>query len=395
MNEMAFAEKDYPTNENLSRLRARRGIKWHTHPTDVLPAWIADMDFDVAAPIRDFLIDTARAGDLGYPPALDSDPLAEIFCARMAQRYGWRPEATRVELLTDIVQGLYIALEQYSNPGQGVVIQTPIYPPFLVAADEVGRPALCNPLRFGGDGFEIDLDGLVDLLRRHDARVLMLCNPHNPSGRVLRHDELEAIAELALAHDLVVLSDEIHADLTYPGHHHIPFASLGPEVAARTVTFYSATKAFNTAGIRCAVAAFGSEELHARFARVPRRVRGGLGIFATGVTRVAWTRCAAWLAQTRKKLRVNRDHLGARLAAEFPEIGYVAPQATYLAWLDCRALGIGPDPAKFFLDTARVALMDGSRFGEPGRGWVRLNFATETEILDLMLDRMHAAIARV
>jgi len=394
MNDTAIPDEAGAALPTLHRLHARRGIKWSAHPADVIPAWIADMDFEVAAPIREFLMDAARASDLGYPPALDTDPLAEIFCERMARCYDWRPEIARVELLSDIVQGLYIALDRYSNPGQGVVIQTPIYPPFLSAAKEVGRPALCNPLRLGAHGFEIDLDGLRDLLIHHDARILMLCNPHNPSGRVLRRDELEGIAELALAHDLVVLADEIHADLTYPGHLHIPFASLGPEVAARTVTFYSATKAFNTAGIRCAVAAFGSKDLQARFTRVPRRVRGGMGVFATAVTRIAWTRCEAWLARTRKRLHANRAHLSTRLAADLPELGYVAPQASYLAWLDCRALDLAPDPAGFFLEHARVALMDGSRFGAPGRGWVRLNFATEPEILDSILDRMRAALDR-
>jgi len=352
------------------------------------------MDFEVAAPIREFMINATHSSDLGYPPAVDADPLPEIFRARMQQLFHWRPAGARVELLTDIVQGLYIALAQYSEAGQGVIIQTPIYPPFLSAVNEVGRPALYNPLRCGAGGFEIDVDGLRDLLLHHDARILMLCNPHNPTGRVLRRDELEAIAELAVAHDLVVLADEIHADLTYSGHTHIPFASLGPEIEARTVTFYSATKAFNTAGIRCAVAAFGNKDLHALFMRVPRRVRGGLGIFATEVTRIAWTRCATWLARTRERLEANRDHLSARLAANLPDMGYVAPQATYLAWLDCRAFDLTPDPASFLLEHARVALMDGSRFGEPGRGWVRLNFATEPEILDAILDRMSAALAR-
>ncbi len=388
---MAVAEPRAGIEAELAALHRRRGVKWSAHPPDVVAAWIADMDLEVAAPIREYIARAAHSSDLGYPPRLDGDPLPEVFCQRMLARFGWSPDPARVELLGDVVQGLYIALECYARRGDGVLIQTPIYPPFLAAAAETGRRAVTVPLVAGAGGFELDVDATAEAAAR--ARVLMLCNPHNPTGRVLRRAELEALAEIALAHDLVVLADEIHADLVYRGQRHIPFASLGPEIAERTVTFNSATKAFNTAGVRCAVAHFGSVALQRRFNRLPRRIRGGLGILATEVTRLAWTECAPWLADTLARLEDNRDRLAERLARDFPGLVHHRPEATYLAWIDCRGLGLEPDPAAFFLRRARVALEDGARFGEPGRGWVRLNFATSPVMLEEILDRLEGALA--
>jgi len=345
---------------------SRRGVKWCAHGDGIIPAWIADMDLPVAEPIREFIRAAAASSDLGYPPRVNCDPLPRVFAERMRQRYGWSPNPQRVELLADIVQGIYIALDRYSAPGDGVLIQTPIYPPFLAAVDETRRRPLLEPLTCDKQGFGIDFARLR--ARAAEARVLMLCNPHNPTGRVMTRDELTAIAEIAEEHDLIVLADEIHADLAYSGHRHVPFASLGAEVEARTVTFNSAPKAFNTAGIRCAVAAFGSEELHRRFSEVPRRVRGGLGIFATEVTRIAWTECDQWQRSTMATLEANRDHLAARLGVELPALGYRPPEATYLAWLDCRDLDLGARPGGYFLERAGVALEEGERFGEAGRG---------------------------
>src|SRR5690606_36437248 len=207
----------------------------------------------------------------------------------------WSVDPERVEVLADVVQGIHVAIDRFTAPGEGVVVQTPVYPPFLGALPESGRRLVENPLVWTGTRYEMDLDGLRTALGRDGAHLLLLCHPQNPTGRVFTRAELEALADVVLAHDLVVVSDEIHGDLAFAEHPFVPFASLGPEVAARTITLTSATKAFNIPGLRCAVAAFGSRELHRRFAGVPRHLRGGINLFGLAATRAAWEAGQPWL----------------------------------------------------------------------------------------------------
>lgn len=371
-------------------LRRRLGIKWSKYPDDVIPAWVADMDFPLAPPIRDYLRQAVDDSDVGYPKKAGDEPLPEVFAARMQQRFGWQIPTLHASLVTDVVQALYLAIDAYSEPGAGVIIHTPIYPPFLAAVEDTGRTLLANPLTRAANGFELDFDRLAKMAA--SAQIMMLCNPHNPSGRVFTRVELEKLADLALTHDLVVLSDEIHSDLTYPGHRHIPFASLDPQIAARTVTFNSATKAFNTAGLRVAIAAFGSEELKRRFDSVPERVRGGLSVFAAEVTKIAWTECDDWLADALTYLQANRDFLAEHLRERASDVEFAVPEGTYLAWLDFSALDLGEDPYEFFLSRAKVALSPGPSFGDTGRDCARLNFATSRPILEQIIERLCGAM---
>ncbi|MDD9802680.1 MAG: pyridoxal phosphate-dependent aminotransferase [Deltaproteobacteria bacterium] len=378
---------------DLAQLRRRRGEKWALFPPEVLPLWVADMDFPVAQPIRQRLQQALDDGDLGYPrhPALT--PLRELFAERMQQRFAWQIPPRRVELITEVVQGMQVAVHQFCAPGDGVIVQTPIYPPFLETVHSLKRRLIENPLRHGADGFAMDLDGLrAKASSSERARVLLLCNPHNPSGRAFTRAELEAVAEIAVAHDLTVISDEIHADLTYSGRRHIPLASLSPEIAERTLTLYSASKSFNLAGLRCAFAAFGGDDLRARFLQHPRGLRGGLGALGLLATESAWRHGDGWLAELLVHLQSNRDFTAEFLRAEMPGVVHTPPEATYLAWLDCRALKLAPSPCAFFLKQAKVALSDGPDFGAPGAGFVRLNFATSRAILGEALERMAKAL---
>jgi cystathionine beta-lyase len=222
-----------------------------------------------------------------------------------------------------------------------------------------------------------------------------LCNPHNPTGRVLERQQLEAIAALAVERDLVVVADEVHADLVYSGHTHIPFASLSPEVAAHTITITSATKAYNIPGLRCGVMHFGSERLRDRFrAAFPDRMLGVVNRFGLEATMVAWRECGGWLDEVLRVLSVNRARITDVLAAELPGVHWYPPQATYLAWLDCRSIEPGLEsPRQHFLDRARVALTDGEEFGPGGEGCVRLNFGTSPEILEDILARMAGSLS--
>jgi cystathionine beta-lyase len=376
-----------------SSRRPSRGEKWGTYPEDVLPAWVADMDFPIAEPIRRVLRSAVERSDLGYPVHPAPTDVPEIVATRVEHRFGWRPDPGNVEILADVVQGMYVALQQFSEPGDGVIVQTPIYPPFLASVRRMERRAIENPLSWGARGYAVDIEGLRESARS-GARLLLLCNPHNPSGRVFRREELEAIAEVALENDLTVVSDEIHADLVYAGHRHIPFASLSDEVAARTIALTAPSKAFNIAGLRCAVAIFGAAELKRRFCALPRHLRGGIGILGIESLRAAWRHGQPWLDQVLAYLQSNRDHLAEFVSGELHGIALHPPEATYLAWLDCRALSLEPDPYRFFLERGRVALSNGAAFGAVGRGFVRFNFATSRPILDAVLARMAEALRK-
>lgn len=381
-----------PQLPDIDRLRRRRNNKWRNYPPDVLPAWIADMDFPAAAPILDLLREMVDASDLGYPRKPPLEPLQAALVDRMRRRHGWNVDAARIEVLADVIQGVYIALETLGEPGQGTWLHTPAYPPMLVAAAETGRPAIHDPLVPTATGYALDLERVERDLPAN-ARFLLLCNPHNPTGRVLTRAELERLAEIALRRDLIILSDEIHADLVYPNYRHLPMAGLAPEVAERTITFTSATKAFNIAGLRCAFAVFGSETLHRRFNDCPRRLRGGLNAFGADATRVAWTQCDDWLASVMDYLDDNRQMIADFVADRLPGVVYRKPESTYFAWVDCRQLDLNEEPYDFFLREAKVALMPGPEFGPEGAGWTRINFATSREILGQVLQRMADALA--
>jgi cystathionine beta-lyase len=257
---------------------------------------------------------------------------------------------------------------------------------------ETGRRLVENRLIPKAGGWEIDFEGLGNAIDA-ETRIFLLCNPHNPSGRVFGRAELERLAERVLEHDLIVVADEIHADLIFDGGVHVPFAALGPEIEERTVTLNSASKSFNIPGLRCSVAHFGSAALLERFdALYPRHVRGGLGMPGLYATIAAWREGQPWLDEALAYLEANRNYLMGELASRFPGIRCEAPQGTYLAWLDCSGLGWTGSPAARFLERGQVALSDGSKFGAGFEPFVRLNFATSREILEQVLQRMETAI---
>lgn len=375
---------------DLERLRARLSVKWQQYGRECLPAWVAEMDFPVAPAIRATLQRALEHDDFGYPQTQDVIGLPALFAERMRARYGWVLDAERVEVLSDVVQGIYIALMGFTAPGAGVVVQTPIYPPFLDSVVKLGRRLQLCPLVDNGERHGIDFERLARACE--GARMLLLCHPHNPTGRVFTREELTRIAEIAQAGDLLVVSDEIHADLSFTEEPFVPFGSLGPEVAERTVTLSSASKAFNIAGLRCAVAHFGSRTLQDRFnACVPGHARGGVGILGQYCTRAAWQGGEPWLADVKSTLDHNRHFLVDALRRRLPEVGVHLPEATYLAWLDCARLALPVSPAAFFIEHAQVALSDGAWFGPGFEHCVRFNFATSKPILAELVERLISA----
>lgn len=373
-------------------LRRRRGVKWRRYPEDVLPAWVADMDFLVAGPVDDAVRRVVEQGDYGYPDRAGDDAVELAFAEHMRARHGWAVDPEGVIAVSDLVQAITASIVAYSSPGEGVVVQTPIYPPFLRAIGTTGRRRIANPLRDDGTRFVLDpteLESLID----GGTRLLLVCNPHNPTGRVFERRELEALGRLAVERDLVIVCDEIHSDLVYSGHRHLPIASLGPEIAARTITLASATKGFNIAGLRCAVMHFGSPALLARFRdAIPAGMLGHAGAIGADATVAAWRHGQPWLDGVLRQLEVNRDRVRA-WAEGIEGLRHHTPEATYLAWLDWSALGLpGACAQEFFLERARVGLSAGQDFDEVADQCVRLNFATAPELLERLLSRMSGSL---
>ena len=371
----------------LQAAAQRPGVKWSRPDPGVIPAWIADMDFPIAPAIVE-AVARRTALDVGYPSWLEdagAGPLAEAFAERMELRYGWRPDPGHVRAYTDLNQALQVILHVATRPGDAVALHTPAYPPFLKTLADMERPALHIPFTRQGDSWAFDPDRLDAELAATGCRALLLVNPHNPTGRVLTRKELTVLAELAERHDLLVISDEIHSDLVHGHARHIPFATLLPE---RTITLTSATKAFNLGGIRCSVAHVGPSAVREALAAQPPHIFGAVSVLAVEATVAAWRHGEDWLTRVREILDANRRALAERLPAK---VGYLVPEATYLAWLDFRETGLDEEPAEFLLSRARVMASPGPLFGPGGEGFARLGFATSRSILAEMLDRIDAA----
>jgi cystathionine beta-lyase len=368
----------------IDRLRSLSCAKWTWHEPDVLPAWVADMDLPPVPAAVEAVRALVDRGDFGYNMAAESQ-LPAAFGAWQKSHFGWEPDERCMRVLCDVMQGVETALWLHTEPGDGVVVFTPVYPPFLKTVAKSGRVVVDCPL--DPVGWRLDPERLASVIDER-TRAILLCNPHNPTGRAFTREELQAIAQVAERHDLLVVSDEIWADLRHPGAEHIPMALIGDDVAARTITITAASKSFNLAGLRCAIAHVGHAGLRRQLAAVPSHVFGAVGSLGAEATLAAWTCGESWLDATRIHLTEQRDHLARRLLAEAPEVRFELPEATYLAWLDFRQTGLGPDPAKILLDSARVALSSGLDFGAEGEGFARLNFATTRPILDAILDRI-------
>ncbi|MBV9115353.1 MAG: aminotransferase class I/II-fold pyridoxal phosphate-dependent enzyme, partial [Hyphomicrobiales bacterium] len=360
---MALAEKTAGSAERAtagnffdlpeSVLRSRRNSKWNAYGSDILPAFVAEMDFAVADPIQEAMRRAVAAGDYGYPQYKGgkAEPaVAEAFVARMEKRFGWKTQASLVQVVADLVQGTFAPILAFSEPGDGVILQVPAYPPFHEAINTTRRELVPLPMRDDGTRHVFDIAELAARVGPR-TRIPSLCNPQNPTGRVFELAELSAIARLAIEHDLIVVADEIHSDLIYDGRKHIPFATLGAGIAARTVTITSATKSFNIPGLRCGVMHFGTPELRQRFARtIPSRLIGGCSGLGIDATVAAWTSSDDWLEAVVAHLTRARDRVIKVLRAELPQVRCHAPEATYLAWLDFRELHLDKPAFQFFHD---------------------------------------------
>jgi cysteine-S-conjugate beta-lyase len=372
----------------IEDLRQRPGSKWRVDP-DVLPAWVADMDYPVAPVIADAIEHTVRRGDLGYPRWEDGHPLRHAFADRMRERYGWPVDVADVREHTDVVQAVQVLLHLGTSAGDAVAVHTPTYPPFHHTVGAMGRKRVDVPFLRTSEGWAANITGLADAVAAHDCRALLLVNPHNPTGRVLTRDELGEIAAIARSHDLLVISDEIHAELTFAPHEHVPFASIDADTAARTVTLTSASKAFNLAGLRCSVAHFGPGRLLALRDAEPTELYGAVSTLAVEAAVAAWRHGGDWQQRLLHVLDRNR-RMVADAVASWAADPDPMPEATYLYWFAADALGLGDDPVAEVLARARVLLSGGPIFGEDGRRYLRLNYATSAAVLQAVLNKLRA-----
>lgn len=384
-------EQDRPAGEapSLAHVRRRAGVKWSRYGPDVLAAWVADMDFDPPAAVTDVLREMVDRGDLGY--RVQAHELAPTYADWQRRRYGWRPDEARVRTFTSALHALETVMWSMTEPGDGVVVFTPIYHPFLTAIDESGRRRVDVPL--DRDGWRIDperLEAAID----PTTRLVLFCQPHNPSGRVFDDDEVAAVAAVAERHDLLVISDEIWCDLTYERTHR-PLAIVDERFAGRLITIGSASKSFNLAGLRCAVAHIDHAPVNDALTAMPTHLLGAPSTLGVAGTLAAWRGGSDWLEWVRAELAARRGQLATRLAADLPEVGFDVPEATYLAWLDFGSTPIAAEPSYRLLKEAGVALSEGVTFGDQGASWARLNFATTSAILDEVVDRIAALVQRV
>jgi cystathionine beta-lyase len=374
---------------DLDVLRARRTMKWSRYPPDVLPAWVAETDFALAPVVREAIRGLLDSHDLGYS---ESAGLAEAFAGWAARYQGWQPDPALACPVGDVIAGVEAALRVLTEPGDGVVLLTPAYPPFFTLLKQLGRAVVPWPLREGSQGWTLDLARLDDALRA-GARGMLLCHPHNPTGRVLTLDELIAVSEIVDKRGAQVISDEVHAPLLATDLSFTPYAASGPRAAAHSVTVTSISKGWNVPGLKCALLLAQPATAQVT-ASVPQYERLRASTPGVAASIAAWTDDRGWIDELRAHLDATRAELADWVGRTRGVRAYPG-QAGYLAWLDLRNTGLGEDPARVLLERGRLAVSSGRNFALPaeqGTGRIRLNHGTSLPLLREALSRIDRTI---
>ncbi len=365
-------------------------VKWRRYGEDVLPLWVGDMDFASPEPVIRALHKRAEHGVFGY--GIEPPELRPLIVERLQRLYDWHVCPEAIVFLPGVVSGFNLACRAVTSPGDGMLVQTPIYYPILRIPENAGVTLNDMELTRQPDGqYEIDFDAFEAAITDR-TRIFVLCNPHNPVGRVFRRDELERMAEICLCHDIVVCSDEIYCDQLFRGHRHLPIDSLDPEIADRTITLMAPSKTYNLPGLRCGLAIIQNQELRQKFEAARADIVPRPNVMGYSAALAAYRDGQPWLDQVMRYLETNRDFLLQYVESHLPGITMGKPEATYLAWLDCRQAGIPGNPHEFFLEKAKVALNDGPVFGRGGEGFVRLNFGCPRSTLEEALERLKEAL---
>jgi cystathionine beta-lyase len=372
----------------LDLLRQRTSEKWVEYPADVLPLFVAEMDYPLAPVIAETLAERIRLSDTGY--VASPLPVGEAFAGFAKRRWDWAIDPRSVRTTTDVSVCIVESLRRAINPGDGVIINPPVYPPFFHLVPEAGGIVVEVPLLDDGVTYSLDLDGIEAALEA-GARAILLCNPHNPLGLVHSASSLAVLAELAARYDATVVSDEIHAPLTHSTANFTPFLSVSDSAREHGIAVTSASKAFNLAGVKCAIMVACSDRSLALLDGMSVEVGWRTSILGLHGSIAAFTSGDDWLDATIVALESSNVLLGQVLQEQLPGVGFRPPDATFLAWLDFRRLDWGDDPSIRAL-AARVALNPGPEFGRQGRGFTRLNFACSPDVLAEAVNRL--ALAR-
>jgi len=389
--------------DTIVNRRSANSTKWNKYPEDVLPLWVADMDFATPKPILDAIREKLSQGTLGYESP--SPSLAETVAARMEKLYDWKIDPGMIVATPGIVSGFNVAAKAVCKQGEGILMQPPVYFPFLEVHENLGLTRQYAPLLQVTEGnrlrYEIDFEAFEAVLRSDDARtgMFLMCNPQNPTGNTFGGDELSRIAEICLQQDVVISSDEIHSELLLDGAQHIPIATLSEEIASRTITLVAPSKTFNTAGLFCGFAIIPNPDLLKSFKRAYAQMTLKVNSLGQAAAETAFSGiCDDWLKEVLDYLTASRDFVVEYVNLHIPEMRTTIPNATHLIWLDCNALVesgcITGNPQEFFLNEAKVGLSDGALFGPGGKNFVRLNFASPRSILEDALERMRRALEK-
>ncbi len=376
-------------DERINRRRFE-SIKWHRYGEDVLPMWVADMDFPAPEPVIHALQERVEHGVFGYGKA--PNDLRDVIVERLDKLYDWQVSPEDLIFLPGVVPGFNLTCHAVASPGEGVLIQTPIYRPILEAPANAELINEEMELTRQSDGtYEIDFD-LFENTISDRTRVFILCNPHNPVGRVFRRGELHRMADICLRQDIIICSDEIHCDLLLDDNVHTPIASLAPEVGQKAITLMAPSKTYNIAGLKCAVAIVENQELRRRLKATHKGLVSSVNVLGYTAALAAYRDGQPWLDEVLRYLEANRDLLLNYVDRELPGITMGEPEGTYLAWLNCHQAAVPSNPYAFFLKQANVALVDGAVFGQGGERFVRLNFGCPRSTLIEALERMKQAL---
>ena len=370
----------------LEVLRRRSSEKWRSHPADVLPMFVAETDYPLAPAIAQALHEAVDRGDTGYVDLHETGATSAL--ADYANHtWGWSPSPQRMGITTDVSVVIVETLRRLIAPGQSVVITPPVYPPFFDLIPEAGGVVREVPLTDDGARFDLDLEG-IDRALADGASGVLLCNPHNPVGLVPTREDLLELSRIVDRYGAFVLSDEIHAMLTHRDHSFVPYLSVSEEARHHGITAVSASKAFNLAGLKCAFFVADSDRMASLITSLPEEVTSRAGLFGVIASTAGLMHGREWLAATISAIEANVHLLAEQLALKLPEVGLRRPCATYLAWLDMRALGWGEDPAATALREARVALSSGPGFGKQGNGFARMNLGCHPDLIVEAVDRL-------
>ena len=385
----------YNFDEIINR-RENFSVKWNRYPEGVLPMWVADTDFRPPDPVLAALRQCLDKGELGYP--LDLTPqLGEAAAHWMGERFGWEFAQDAVLFAPGVCGALALAISAFTAPGDGILVQTPIYPPFLGLAGKNQRRVLCSALQNGPEGYCIDWPDLEAKLADPGTRLFLFCNPHNPTGRVFAAQELLRLGELCRKHEVLIISDEIHCDFVKPGLQHIPLASLSPELAAITITAINPSKTFNIAGLQTAAVIAANPDLFAQLRAALDRASLWPTLMGVAGFRAAYLHCADYADQVNAYTRGNLEFAVAFIREHIPRVRAYEPEATYLLWLDFRELGLAgqAELETFLLDKAGLALNSGTDYGQEGRGFMRMNLGCPRGLAEDGLLRLAKAVRSI